>query len=104
MISNQKFNDYLKDALQKVGINAATTTIKYQGANRIENSHPKYELVSSKTARKTFVTLSHQQGMSTEDIRYITGHKKYETTDAYLFNDYNHVKSEISRTWDKAFN
>ena len=102
VISNQKFNDYLKEACKKAGIDTITTSIKYQGAQRIEESHPKHELISSKTARKTFVTLSHQQGMSIEDIRFITGHKKYETTDAYLFNDFNHVKSEFARTWDKA--
>lgn len=100
-ISNQKFNDYLKEACKKAGIATITTSIKYQGTQRIEESHPKHELISSKTARKTFVTLSHQQGMSIEDIRFITGHKKYETTDAYLFNDFNHVKSEFARTWDK---
>jgi len=101
-ISNQKFNDYIKEACKKAEINKPTINIIYQGNKRIEEEKPKYEFVSSKTGRKTFVTVSHELGMSIEDIRYITGHTNLRTTKAYLFNDYNHVKKVFSDTWDKV--
>lgn len=45
---------------------------------------PKYELVSSHTARRTFVTIRAQQGMSFEDIATATGHKSIKTLQGYM--------------------
>ncbi len=51
-ISNQKYNDYLKDAAKLAGINSVfvkTETIK---GMRIEKKYPKHELISSHAARR----------------------------------------------------
>ncbi len=67
-ISNQKFNDYIKDVCKAVGL---TET------GRLSTDPPKelYECVSSHTARRSFATNYYLQGFPTIDLMKVTGHK-----------------------------
>ena len=67
-ISNQKFNDYIKDVCKLAEFNEK---------GRV-SSRPKdilAELVSSHTARRSFATNYYLQGFPTIDLMKITGHK-----------------------------
>jgi len=67
-ISNQKFNDYIKDALEEA---------KLTETGRL-STNPTLTLdkcVSSHTARRSFATNYYLQGFPTIDLMKITGHK-----------------------------
>jgi integrase len=99
VISNQKSNAYLKELGKLAGIDDKVIKIRYQGAKRMETTHPKYELITTHTARRTFVTLSLEKGLRAETVMKITGHKDYKTMKRYLKITENVVKSEMERVW-----
>lgn len=100
-ISNQKFNSYIKECCKIVGINAPTSIVRFSGGKRIETIHPKYELITSHTARKTFVTNSLILGMKEMVVRNITGHKKEESFKKYVKIAEDVKAKEMESTWDQ---
>ncbi|MDR0334078.1 MAG: site-specific integrase [Dysgonamonadaceae bacterium] len=75
VISNQKFNEYIKDVCRLAGINSNEQKGITKGGKRVKQTYKKYELVSSHTARRSFATNLYLDGVSTLTIMQITGHK-----------------------------
>lgn len=99
-ISNQKMNSYLKELGKLAEINSPVQIIRYRGVVRSEKIVPKYEVMTSHVARKTFITNAMIKGMSTEVIMDITTHSSYKT-----FKRYFKVVDEQKRSqMNKAFN
>ena len=84
VISNQKYNDYLKQLGKLAGFDQPTTKVTFKGAERIEKTVPKYELLTSHVARKTFVTLALYKGIPAEIVRSFTGHKDAKVMERYF--------------------
>lgn len=84
VISNQKTNDYLKEVGQLAGINDRVKLTRFRGASRIEETFSKYELISTHTARRTFITLSLEKGMRPEVVMKITGHRSMKNFMRYV--------------------
>jgi site-specific recombinase XerD len=99
-ISNQNFNKYVKELGKAAGINERITQTQYQGANSLSVTKPKYELLSSHTGRRTFVTLSLEKGMRPEIVMKITGHKDYATFKKYIKLTDKVKQEEMNRAWD----
>lgn len=104
VISGQKFNEYLKECCKIVKIDTPTTISRYSGQKRIDKTVPKYELITSHTARKTFVTNSLALGMTHMTIRDITGHKKEANFMKYLKISDDLKKQEMDNTWGNIVN
>lgn len=100
IISHQKFNEYLKDCCEEVEINQEVTTTRYIGKRRIDRTVPKYKLITSHTARKTFVTNSLILGMSETVVKKITGHKKDDSFRKYVDVADQVKSSEMNRIWN----
>jgi integrase len=85
-ISNQKFNDYLYDVVTKCeGLEIEVTKKTIQGGKQIVIKKPKYEFVSSHTARRSFATNEYMaKGLSVHDIMSITGHKTEKSFYKYI--------------------
>lgn len=75
IISNQKFNTYIKEVCKLSGIVEDTTLTRTVGGKRIATTKPKYECVSSHTARRSFATNAYKAGVPTLAIMAITGHR-----------------------------
>ncbi len=103
-ISNQKYNNHLKELCKKAGIDDEVTLTRYSGAKRTDLTKPKYELITSHTARRTFVTLSLIRGMQPHIIMKITGHKDFKTLDKYVRIDNEATKTAFEEIWNKASN
>jgi integrase len=73
MSSSQKMNDTLRRAAHGAGL-----------FREMSNGQQLCQRISTKYARKTFVTLSLEKGMSADVIMSITGHKKYEVLRKYM--------------------
>lgn len=74
VISNQKYNEHLKELGKMAGFDEPYKIVTYKGAQRIEEVKPKSELMTSHVARRTFVTLALALGMPGELVKACTGH------------------------------
>ncbi len=99
VISNQKMNDYLKEVCKKAKIDEPTKIVSYIGKERKEEIHPKHDLIGTHTARRTFITLSLEKGMSPEVVMSMTGHKDYKTFKKYIKITDKVKLSEMHRVW-----
>jgi hypothetical protein len=93
-------NTYLKELGKLAEINTPVQIIRYSGAERIERLVPKYEVLTSHVARKTFITNAMIKGMTTEVIMDITTHSSYKA-----FKRYFKIVDEQKRSqMNQAFN
>jgi integrase len=67
-ISNQKFNDYIKEVCKLAGLTE-------KGRLTSKPDVMLWEVISSHTARRSFATNYYLQGFPTIDLMKITGHK-----------------------------
>jgi site-specific recombinase XerD len=75
IISNQKFNKYIKEACKFAGINESQQKNITKGGMRMRQTYKKYELVSSHTARRSFATNLFLSGFPALSIMQVTGHR-----------------------------
>lgn len=99
MISNQKFNKYLKELCKLAEINDPIEIIRYKGATKQSTIYPKYEVISAHTGRKTFATLSLEKGIPAETVMKITGHADYKSFQRYVKVTEERKRNEMQRAW-----
>lgn len=97
--SNQKMNDYLKELCKEVGLDEPTTITLKRGGKREEETVPKYELISTHTGRRTFITLALEGNMRAEMVMSITGHKDYQSFKKYIKITDKMKEREMERFW-----
>lgn len=102
-ISEQKFREYIKEVCQKADINQPTIKTIFIGAERIDEEIPKYKRVSSHTARRTFISLSLENGMRPEVVRSITGHRNLKSFEKYIKVNPEAKKREMNNVWNMEF-
>lgn len=85
-ISNQKYNEYLYEVCKKCDVLANEITIhEIKGGKKITIVQPKYESISSHTARRTFATNEYKAGdLEISEIMAITGHKTEKSFYKYI--------------------
>ena len=67
--------DYcLKEIGQIVGIDSQEILVKSKAGKRVTIKEPKYQLISTHTARRSFATNAYKAGLPTVAIMKITGH------------------------------
>lgn len=99
VISNQKTNDNLKELGKLLEINEATTLTKRRGSEKLANTQPKYEFISTHTARRTFITLSLEKGMRPEVVMRISGHSNYSSFKKYIKISEKVTEQEMNNIW-----
>jgi integrase len=99
VISNQKMNEYLKIVGDLAGMKSIVTRVKYKGNERIEEHLPKYEILTTHIARKTFITNAFRLNIPVEVIMQISGHKDHK-----VFKRYNKIAQEQVKTAMEKFN
>lgn len=83
-MTDQKLNKHIKEVARLAGITEEITYTKNVGGKPVQLSSPKYELISSHTARRSFATNAYKAGIPTVSIMKITGHKKESTFLKYI--------------------
>ena len=66
-----------------------------------EKTVPKHKLISSHTARKTFITSSLVLGMSEVAVKKISNHKKDEHFRKYVNVAQSYINDEMDKGWGK---
>ncbi|MFN8304051.1 MAG: site-specific integrase [Saprospiraceae bacterium] len=74
-ISNQKFNEYLKEACRAAGLVERVPKAITRGGQRVTTFSEKWRMVSTHTARRSFATNLYKSGFPSLSIMQITGHK-----------------------------
>lgn len=95
----QKFNGYLKEVGKIAGIDTPEQVVTHKQAQRIETTVPKYELMTSHTARRTFITQSIIRGIPLPAIRKMTGHKDLKSFQKYIKLTDKDLDFEMTK-WD----
>lgn len=84
-ISNQKFNDYIKEIAQMViPLHEPQTRAIIKGGKQFEETVPKWQLISSHTARRSFATNAYERGTPAISLIQITGHKTEKSFLKYI--------------------
>lgn len=98
-ISNQKFNDYIKEVFQIIGYDQnIKKTIKI-GKEIIEQINPLYDRISSHTARRSFITIMKNKKIPDKVIMSYTGHKSLEVFNKYYKPNNEDKKDFMQTVW-----
>jgi integrase len=101
-ISAQKFNDYLKELGELVGINKPITRVTFQGGRRKDTVIPKYTLMTSHICRRTYITELLKRKVPAEIIMQASGHRDYNSFKKYIKLATEDVKSQITEAFSKC--
>jgi integrase len=74
-ISNQKFNQYLKEIGELAEIDSEEVITVMEHGKKDEKKVRKYDLITTHTARRTFATNAYLSGLEVKNIMSMTGHK-----------------------------
>lgn len=74
MLNRRTANKYLKRIAKLAGINQAISVPKKQRGMRYDTTKPKYELIGTHTARRSFATNAYLAGVPAISIMKVTGH------------------------------
>lgn len=58
VISNQKANEYIREACKVAGIDTPVRLVRYNGSRKIEETKPKWQCISFHAGRRTFITMA----------------------------------------------
>ena len=84
VISNQKMNKYLKDLCELCGFNTPISRACYHAGQRVDEIYPKYELIGTHAARRTFICFALSNGIPPQVVMKWTGHSDYKAMKPYI--------------------
>ena len=99
VISNQKFNEYLKEVCKIAGFNRKHSWATQIGKTIVNHSDFRYNLCTSHTGRRSFCTLALAAGINAETIMKVSGHKKYEQFRNYVKVD----DADVNEAFENKF-
>lgn len=99
-ISNQKMNAYLKELGKLAELTEEITITKKVSNQTLSSTKQKYELITTHTARRTFVSLASYKGVSQSVVKSFTGHLTDNMIDIYFKSN----NKESSKVIDSIFN
>jgi integrase len=106
-ISDQKFNDYMKEVCKRAGIDQIVKGYKMNPTTMRKElvEAPKYRLLASHDMRRSFATYHFDKGVSVNLIMKITGHKRESTFYEYIGRNpnkdhdaYNFLNAQYGRS------
>jgi site-specific recombinase XerD len=100
IISPQRFREYIKEACKEAEMNEIITKTSFIGNKRMEEKLKKHEMISTHTARRTFITISLDKGMRPEVVMSITGHKSYSSFKKYIKLSSQSRELEMQKAWN----
>ena len=77
-------NRYLHTLCRDCGIDSPVHLTWYRGAERHDEVHPKWELVSTHCGRRTFICNALAMGISPTVVMKWTGHSDYKAMKPYI--------------------
>lgn len=81
---NQVHNRYIKEIGKDAGLTNYETVTKTIGGKKVSISYQKWEILSSHSARRSFVTNAILAGISSSSIMLMTGHRSHSVLSSYV--------------------
>jgi integrase len=94
-ISNQKLNKNIKDGVKLAGINRKETVITQKLSKVTYSQKFVHELISIHDARKTFVTICLENGLSISEVMQMSTHSSYAVMARYVNMDKARVDQKL---------
>ena len=101
-LTNQKTNEFLKEIGELSKINDLISFEQFSGSKKVVTTKMKYELITTHTARRTFVTLALEKGIRAEVVMAMTGHKTYKSFMKYIKITDKIMEQEMNRVWGSS--
>lgn len=98
-ITGQKFNPRIQKVCEIAKINEEFKETIYRGNKKEVVYNPKFKMVASHTARRTFITLSAEQQMPDHIIMKITGIRDIKTLHKYKKTSQHSVMEAMNKYW-----
>ena len=99
LISNQKFNDYLKEIAQKAKLTSDEFKRITRGGIERTTKYKKWEIISTHTARRSFATNLFDRGVKPYVIMQMTGHKQEAAFYRYIRKSPEDYADEVLKIW-----
>jgi len=99
LISEQKFREYIKQIAELAGFTAPTIKSTRVGNTVEEKSVRRCDLISTHTARRTFITIMKNKGVPDKVIMDITGHKSLSSFHRYYRPNNEDVFNFMHSVW-----
>jgi len=100
LISEQKFREYLKEIFKLAGFTDLKIKSKKIGKEVYEKEVPMYELISTHTARRSFITIMLNSGVPAKAIMNITGHKSINNFQLYYKPTNDTLSGFMDQVWE----
>ncbi|MDM1050007.1 site-specific integrase [Sphingobacterium hotanense] len=100
VISNQKYNDYLKELGELVGFNDSIKEVFFRGNERIEIVKSLYSHFSSHIGRRSFICNGLYMGIPVHIMMKWTGHSDYDSMRPYI-DTVDSMRSKAMETFNK---
>lgn len=101
-ISGPKLNQYLRQICQLLEIDQPVEVKKVVGGKRDVKMVPKYELIKSHTARRTFATMLYKAGVPPRIIMGFTGHQNLDVFMNYVIITQEDRLKAVQKVWESA--
>jgi len=102
-ITNQRFNEYVKEAAKLAEINNTESITITRGGKLVTELHPKWELISSHTGRRSFCTNMYKRGLPTLMIMSISGHKTEKSFLKYIKVKQSEHAEMMKKAWENMY-
>ena len=102
-LCDQTINNCIKEIGKRAGIDDIVEFTSTKGGKEHIVRAPKFELITTHTARRSFATLAYLDGMDSLDIRRITGHSSERMLAKYIkstAHDTARMMARKSSFWD----
>lgn len=99
-ITLNRLNHLIKDIGEAVGIDTPVTNTQYYGTERVEDTCPKYGLLSSHAGRRTFICKALALGIPAHVVMKWTGHSDYAAMKPYIDVSDN-IKAESMQRFNR---
>lgn len=96
-VSNQVCNRALKIIMKEVGLKEPIRETFYKAGKRVDQISPKYELIGTHSARRTFICNAIMMGIPPTVVMKWTGHSDYDAMKPYIEIADAAKKSEMSK-------
>lgn len=95
-------NRYLKELGKVAGLDKLSTVAHYRSGQRVEETKPRSDLLTTHVARRTFTTTSVRFGIPESVISVVTGHAaKGMLQQHYILFDEEAVREIVCKAWEQ---
>lgn len=102
-ISNQRFNEYIKEVCCHAGIKSIETITRTIGGKLVTKKFEKWKFASTHTGRRSFCTNMYKRGLPTLMIMSISGHKSEKSFLKYIkVNQQEHAEM-MAKKWSEIY-